>query len=266
MARGIVFRREKPSLGVGEDFLGAQVIHTMSFVEGKNSYSYSLVACYYPLYQVSPQITFWKIHGIYLCMSSTREAVGSPPQSRAESNGENPSVDELYGVFANRRRRYAIHYLQQVDGRTDFGEMAEQIAAWEHGKTRQEVTSNERKYVYSALQQRHLPKMHDIGLVEFNKRDGIVEPTADLDEIDVYAEIVEKGNVPWGVYFPSLSAVHSVLLALVGFNVAPLTMFSEFEWALLFVSSFLVSSLVFLYDTKRMKLGDSGAPPEAEQQ
>lgn len=198
-------------------------------------------------------------------MSSTREAGGSDSHNRAESNGETPWVDELYDVLANRRRRYALHYLQQVDGRTDFGEMAEQIAAWEHGKARQEVTSNERKYVYSALQQRHLPKMHDIGLVEFNKRDGTVEPTAVLDEIDIYAEVVEEGNVPWGIYFPSLSAVHSVLLALVGFDVAPLTAFSDLEWALLFVSSFLVSSLVFLYDTKRMKLGDSGAPPEVEQ-
>jgi predicted transcriptional regulator len=193
-----------------------------------------------------------------------REAVGSDLQSRAESNGETPSVDELYSVLANRRRRYVLHYLQQVHGRTDFGEMAEQIAAWEHGKARQEVTSNERKYVYSALQQRHLPKMHDIGLVEFNKRDGTVKPTAVLDEFDVYAEVVEKGNVPWGVYFPGLSAVHSVLLTLIGFDVAPLTAFSDFEWALLLLSSFLVSSLVFLYDTKRMKLGNSGAPPEVE--
>lgn len=198
-------------------------------------------------------------------MSSTREAVGSDLHSKTESNGENPSVDELYDVFANRRRRYAVHYLQQVDGRTDFGQMAEQIAAWEHGKARQEVTSNERKYVYSALQQRHLPKMHDIGLVEFNKRDGYVEPTTVLDEIEVYAEVVEKGNVPWGVYFPGLSAVHSVLLALVGFDVAPLTAFSDFEWALFFAASFVVSSLVFLYDTRRMKLGGSGVPPEVDQ-
>ena len=197
-------------------------------------------------------------------MSSTR-GVSSDHDSRTESNSENPSVDELYGVFANRRRRYALHYLQQVDGRTDFGEIAEQIAAWEYGKARQEVTSNERKYVYSALQQRHLPKMHDIGLVEFNKRDSTVEPTAVLGEIDIYAEVVEKGNAPWGVYFPVLATVQSILLTFVGFDVVPLTSFSDFEWALFFVASLFVSSLVFLYDTRRMKLGGSGAPPEVEQ-
>jgi hypothetical protein len=66
------------------------------------------------------------------------------------------------------------------------------------------------------------------------------------------------------VYFPTLSGFNSILLALVGLDLAPLTAFSDFEWALLFVSSFLVSSLVFLYDTKRMKLGDGTAPPEVE--
>ena len=170
----------------------------------------------------------------------------------------------MYDVFANRRRRYALHYLQQVEGRADFGEMAEQIAAWEHGKTREEVSSDERKYVYSALQQRHLPKMEDIGLLEYNKRKGNVEPNGVLEDIDIYAEVVGKGNVPWGVYFPVLAAVHSVVLVLVGFDVAPLTAVADFEWALLFVSSFVASSVVFLYDTRRMKLGEGRAPPEVE--
>lgn len=184
---------------------------------------------------------------------------------RTGSDGDAPTVDELYDVFANRRRRYALHYLQQADGETDLGEMAEEIAAWEYGKARQEVTSDERKYVYSALQQRHLPKMDEAGLVDFDKRDGSIEPTAVLDGVDIYAEVVAKGNIPWSVYFSLLSAVHAVVLALVGFDVAPLTAFSDFGWALLFVSSFLVSSLVFLYDTRRMKLGGSGPPPEVKQ-
>jgi len=197
-------------------------------------------------------------------MSNT-EVVGSDLYNGAESNGEAPSTDELYDIFANRRRRYALHYLQQVDGRADFGEMAEQIAAWECEKHRQEITSNERKYVYSALQQRHLPKMDDVGLVEFDKREGSVEPTDVLDEVDVYAEVVGEGNVPWGVYFVGLAAVQSVLLAFVGFDATPLTALSDFEWAIFLVAALVVSSLVFLYDTKRMKLGGSGAPPEVKQ-
>lgn len=197
-------------------------------------------------------------------MSSVRDAVGSGHYDRPEPSGRDLPVDELYEVLANKRRRYVLHYLQRVDGRVDFGRMAEQVAAWEHGKPRHEVTSDERKYAYSALQQRHLPKMDDIGLVAFDKRDGTVEATAALDEVDVYAEVVEDGNVPWGVYFPALSVVYSVVLCLVGVGVAPLTAFSGFEWALAFVGSFLVSSLVYLYDTRRMKLGDGGAPPEVE--
>jgi len=198
-------------------------------------------------------------------MSTTGEVADSDLYSSAESNCETPSTDELYDVFSNRRRRYALHYLQQADGRADFGEMAEQIAAWEYEKHRQDVTSNERKYVYSALQQRHLPKMHDVGLVEFDKREGSVEPTDVLDEVDVYAEVVGQGNVPWGVYFVGLAAVQSVLLALVGFDAAPLTAFSDLGWGLFLVATLVVSSLAFLYDTRRMKLGGNGAPPEVKQ-
>lgn len=199
-------------------------------------------------------------------MSSAGNSSGAAQQRSNGQCREHPTTDELYDVFANRRRRYALHYLKQVDGEVDFGELAEQIAAWERGKPQREITSNERKYAYSALQQRHLPKMHELGLVNYDKRAGSVEPTPVLDNIDVYAEIVESGNVPWGVYFPALSAVHVILLALVGYNMPPLTAFSHFEWALLFVSSFLVSSMVFLYDTRRMKLGTSTVPPEVEQQ
>jgi predicted transcriptional regulator len=199
-------------------------------------------------------------------MSSRGQALSSDTSDEAEPSEKDPSVDEIYDILANRRRRYALHYLKQVDTRAEIGQMAEQIAAWENGKSIREVTSTERKYVCSALQQRHLSKMQDSGLVHFSKRDGYVEPSPALDEIDIYAEIVEEGNVPWGVYFPCLSAVYFVLLALVGSDVALLTVLSEFEWALLFVSSFLVSSLVFLYDTRRMKLGTSPTPPEVERQ
>jgi hypothetical protein len=197
-------------------------------------------------------------------MSNAGKSVGSGLQQGNSTRTDGPSTDDIYDVYANRRRRFALHYLQRTDGEADFGEMAEQIAAWECGKSRGEVTSNERKYAYSALQQRHLPKMDELGLVNFDKRAGSVEPTPTLDEIDVYAEVVGGGNVPWGVYFPALSGVNSVLLALVGLNLAPLTAISDFEWALMFVSSFLVSSLVFLYDTKRMKLGTGTAPPEVD--
>lgn len=197
-------------------------------------------------------------------MSSTGNSPETGLHSPSDRRDESPRIDDLYDVFANRRRRYALHYLKQANGEVDFGELAEQIAAWERDKARREVTSNERKYAYSALQQRHLPKMHDLGLVEYDKRAGSVEPTPVLDDIEVYAEIVEAGNVPWGVYFPVLAGLHAVLLALVGLDVTPLMVFSDFEWALLFVSSFVVSSLVFLYDTRQMKLGRSTAPPEVE--
>jgi hypothetical protein len=44
MDRGIVFRREKPSLGVDEDLPGLQETLCANFVEDKNCYIYPLLA------------------------------------------------------------------------------------------------------------------------------------------------------------------------------------------------------------------------------
>ena len=64
------------------------------------------------------------------------------------------------------------------------------------------------------------------------------------------------------MYFLGLSAVHAVLLAMVGIDVPPLSVVGDLRWSLLFVASLGVSSLVFVYDTRRMKLGENGPPPE----
>lgn len=66
MARGIVFRREKPVLGADEDLFGVQATSLVSFVEDKNGCSYFLVARYYPLYRIFPQITFQKVMDLSL--------------------------------------------------------------------------------------------------------------------------------------------------------------------------------------------------------
>jgi hypothetical protein len=45
----IVFRREKPFLGVDDVFLGVQATSATSFVEGENSRSYFSIYDYYRL-------------------------------------------------------------------------------------------------------------------------------------------------------------------------------------------------------------------------
>ena len=61
-----------------------------------------------------------------------------------------PSGERLYGLLADRRRRYALHYLRQRGEPVTLRELAEQVAAWENAKPIEALDSQERKRVYIA--------------------------------------------------------------------------------------------------------------------
>ena len=83
--------------------------------------------------------------------------------------------DQIFDILKNQRRRHVLRYLEGADGEVRLGELADQIAAWENGKTVSQITSQERKRVYVGLYQCHLPKMDDMDVVEFNKPRGLID-------------------------------------------------------------------------------------------
>ncbi|EMA61797.1 DUF7344 domain-containing protein [Halorubrum lipolyticum] len=173
------------------------------------------------------------------------------------------SEDELFDVLANQRRRFAVHLLKrEEDSSIAIGEMAEQIAAWENGIEMTEITGNERKRVYTALQQSHLPKMDDAGVVEFNKDRGLVEPTPALTDVDVYMDVVEGREIPWSDYYLGLSAVAVALVSAVGLGAWPFVLLPEFAWTVAIVVAFAFSAIAHKYYTAEMKVGEPDEPPE----
>lgn len=122
--------------------------------------------------------------------------------------------ETAYAVLADKRRRYAIHYLKQARGPVTVRELAEQVAAWENDKPGAEITSQERKRVYIALYQSHLPTLDKEGIVEYDADRGTVVLTDAMSAWEVYLEVVPKGNVPWSLYYVGLVVLDSVLLLL----------------------------------------------------
>jgi len=173
------------------------------------------------------------------------------------------SEDELYKVLANQRRRFAVHLLKRESGDTvEIGDMAEQIAAWENDVDVAEITGSDRKRVYTALQQSHLPKMDDAGVVEFNKDRGVVEPTPALEGMDLYMDVVEGREIPWSLYYLGLSGVAAALTAAVWLGAWPFVLLPEMAWTLAIVVAFAFSSLAHQYYTREMKVGNLEEPPE----
>lgn len=175
-----------------------------------------------------------------------------------------PTEDELFDVLSNRRRRYTVHALKSDDARLDIGTLAERVAAWECNVAPDEVNNKQRKRAYTALLQSHLPKMEEAGVVEFDKGRGVVEADENLDDVELYLDVVHGAEIPWSQYYLLLSALAGVLLASQWTATAPFAALSSATLATLVTGAFLVSACVHWTRARRNRLGVGSDPPELD--
>lgn len=196
--------------------------------------------------------------------ATTRQSdTGPGPETREAEVGSELTEEEVFEVLSNRRRRYVLHYLVE-EGETDLGDLAEHVAAWENGKSVEDLSTGERKRVYSALQQSHLPKMDSTGVVEFDKHRGTIDPSDAVEDLDIYMEVVKGNEIPWSEYYIGLAGVGTALVTAVWFDAHPLTLLPDVAWAAFLTTMFGVSALVHHYHARRMKLGAGENPSDLE--
>lgn len=83
------------------------------------------------------------------------------------------SFDAIFGMLQNERRRRVLRVLDE-DDQIRLGKIAERIAVQENDKVESRFTAQERKRVYIALYQFHLPKLANVDAITYNKARGIV--------------------------------------------------------------------------------------------
>lgn len=82
-------------------------------------------------------------------------------------------IDDLLSLLADRRRRDLLYHLSET-GVTDVETLASVVAAVEEGVPRDEVPTDVREHLEVTLTHTHLPKLSDVGAVEFDQRSGAV--------------------------------------------------------------------------------------------
>ena len=123
-------------------------------------------------------------------------------------------LDQVFGILKNQRRRRVLRMLQEADGTTTLSDLAEQIAAWENDKEIKQISSSERKRVYVGLYQCHLPKMDDMGVIDFNKPRGTVVLGDNMEVMYDYLETATADTEPdWHRYSTFLSVGGAVTLS-----------------------------------------------------
>ncbi|WP_222918369.1 ArsR family transcriptional regulator [Natrinema sp. SYSU A 869] len=125
---------------------------------------------------------------------------------------ERLSKDVIFELLKNRRRREVLAYLLEADETVTLGELAEQIAAWENDTEVNALSSDQRKRVYVALYQTHLPKMDDAGIVEYDQDRGLISLADNADLLMMYLDTDSHRQDRWDRWYAGLSVVGAVLL------------------------------------------------------
>ncbi|WP_192918569.1 DUF7344 domain-containing protein [Salinigranum salinum] len=194
-----------------------------------------------------------------------------------DADGEAFGPDEIFHLLQNQRRRQVLRRLRDVEDRVAMGDLAEQVAAWEHDTTVEALTSSERQRVYIALYQRHLPKLDDMDVIDYNQSRGVVEPRPRAASVTSYLDLAtddgstrgpihdSAGNddaeevtapadragaddhrdaeVPWQTYTLGTTGVAAVVLALTALDVSVFATVPELGVAAAVVAAVLLLSV-----------------------
>ncbi|MFB6139526.1 MAG: hypothetical protein ABEJ26_03725 [Halosimplex sp.] len=172
------------------------------------------------------------------------------------------SKGEIFDVLQNQRRRYVLEYLNRYDEPVGLSDLATQVAAWEYQTPVEEVTNDQKKRVYTTLQQTHLGKMEEAGIIDYDDEENLVARTPYTEELTVYLEIVPGSEFPWREFYLSLGSISCAVVAALWTDLYPLTVLSSLEWATVIAATFTVAAAYHVYSGADMQLGDDEYVPD----
>lgn len=187
----------------------------------------------------------------------------SQDSNQGSTGGENINYDDCFDLLSNHRRRFVLHYMKRNGQDAKLSDLSEQIAAWENGIDMDDISYDQRKRVYTSLQQVHLPRMDDMDVIDFDDRQGVAALSDSVQELDIYLEAVEGRDIPWSQFYLLLVVANAGFLSagLVGLPV--LSTIPDIGWSVFILTTFFIASFAHLYVTRtEMRLGEQESPPE----
>lgn len=130
--------------------------------------------------------------------SAKQSSSAAPPDSGGSDETETTppsdggkaiSTDMTFEILKNWRRRQVLRYLRSNGGETQLDSLSEHIAALENDIDERALSSSQRKRVYIALYQCHLPKMADVGVIEYEQARGKVRLRPEAAKLYRYLDL-----------------------------------------------------------------------------
>ncbi|MFB6079794.1 MAG: ArsR family transcriptional regulator [Haloferacaceae archaeon] len=149
------------------------------------------------------------------------------------------SESDAFHILGNDRRRELIATIADRPDGVVVSDLAEEIARREQDGGNGDPTRDLYKSVYVSLQQTHLPKLADEGVIRYDPETNRVEPGPRLDEVTVYVtDDARPSRLRTWPLVVSLVGL-AVLLAAMG-GVPLVSAVSAPVWAVVFLSAIAV--------------------------
>src|SRR6056297_1255671 len=184
-------------------------------------------------------------------------------ESEEEEFEPDLSRDLVFDVLKNRRRRYALHYLRNADETVQLSDLAEQVAAWENDIAVDAISAAERKRVYTALYQSHLPKLDDAGIVDYNQNRGIVELSTAAEQIDPYLEMDARDDITWCRRYLGLAGLGFAAIVAAALGIPPFNGLAGLLLAGILAVGFTAIALAHTMDARNTP-GTGAQTPDVE--
>ncbi len=153
---------------------------------------------------------------------------------------------DIHDVLSNERRQMVLTLLREDDDEMTARELSERIAELETEET--PAPRNIRQSAYVSLHQTHLPKLDELGIIEYDQSSKSVRLHDRADEVSVYMETVPKYGISWSEYYLGMALVGFLLVFASMINVPYISLLSSGAWSLLLFSIIGVSAI---YQTTR---------------
>jgi hypothetical protein len=122
--------------------------------------------------------------------TSAEEDSDSTPETHHHEAGRPQGADavvlDLDGVFEaldHPRRRYLLYTLINGSSEESLAELATTIAAWEREKPEAAVTDDERTDVQLTLYHSHVPKLANLGVLEYREDEDIIVRARNTEQV-----------------------------------------------------------------------------------
>ncbi|GAB7020550.1 DUF7344 domain-containing protein [Halostagnicola bangensis] len=106
------------------------------------------------------------------------------------------SLDTVFDLLSDERRRYAIYYLKEHGGEVTVEELLETVASWETDTHPPNIPDDFLREIKLELQHLHLPKASSVEFIEYLPEDGVVRVRGQPSEFKTVVTIARLIEQP----------------------------------------------------------------------